>query len=169
MHTGAHLAIAYLAFSWAEPTSLAAALVGSVLPDVQFLPVQIDAALTRTDFHHALGKWRNNKLFRCLDFSLQSPLLSFSAFLVSFLLHNTLPDWVMFFTFNWFLHMVEDILTHKTSDLQKVEPAWPMAWPFFSRVVGFGLVSDHDSRFLPKIEIALMALAAMVFVLRTFG
>ena len=168
MHTGAHLAIAYLAFSWAEPSNVMASLVGSVVPDVQFIPVQIDAVLNRTGFHHAIGKWRKNKLFRYLDFSLQSPILSFAAFLASLLLRNTLPDWVMFFTFNWFLHMVEDILTHKTSDLEKVEPGWPLAWPFSSRVIGFGIVSDEDSKILPKIEIALMALAVMVFLVRTF-
>jgi len=49
-----------------------------------------------------------------------------------------------------------------------IEPGLQETIWLSSRVVGFGIVSDEDSKVLPKIEIALMALAVMVFVLRNF-
>ncbi|MDR3424828.1 MAG: hypothetical protein P4M13_07100 [Alphaproteobacteria bacterium] len=65
--------------------------------------------------------------------------------------------------------MVEDILTHKTSDLMAVKIAWPMLWPFSSRVFGAGIVSEHDSKLFPKIEKLLMLAALILFVGRMFS
>lgn len=167
MHTGAHLAISYMVFSWAEPANLVASLAGSVFPDIQYLPVRVQAAMTHSDHHKLLGEWRKKKVFRCVDFSLQSPIISFVVFLFCFLFRNFLPNWLAFFAFNWFLHMVEDILTHKTPDLKEIEIAWPMLWPFSSRVFGLGIVSEHESKFFSKIEIALMGMAGVLFMITT--